>query len=564
MARAAYVDGYRPFDYKDFSGGLNLRDKSDAVGDKEAIDLLNVDFTERGAIRQRDGYADFTPSDLGDRVNSLSPFYKADGTRQLIAGCGTVLQAISNGGDPLTSLVEPNPGPWVFARFGDPDHEYLYCANGLDPVSRWNGSSWADGSVLATVDAQGGKPMPRAGAITVTAASPGNTSGTNASNRLVATGFGTQTAAGPGGTPTNPSRVYFSNPGQPEIWETDGYDGTAADNYRDARGQNYIDLTPGDGEQIMAAVTWRELVFIFKETKFFVVWGEGQAADGTPTFQYREVVNSIGLASKLAVSVGRDGVYFINRRGVYRTTGQDPVLISDIVSPMWTQDPDVYFQSHPINLARLDLPRLLWNMERVYLAVPTGEAAANDRVLVYDTVHNWWSLYDLPASALCAFRADVRPEVTFGYSTGPMRVGRHVLGRRTDREDQRITSRWRSGWGDYGSSQQIVLRESKVWGSGAVIVSFSVDFNELMRADRDTVLGLLSTWPMDGDGTWSDWLFLNANRWPTTGQISDANVRYATRGTVFSTQFSNSPQSESWSVHRIARHMREIRQPSVR
>jgi len=562
MATAAYINGYKPFDYKDFSGGLNLRDKADAVGDREAIDLLNVTFGDRGAIRQRDGYNDLTTSDLGERVNSLSPFYKADGTRQLIAGCGSVLQAVSNAGDPLTSLPRPNAGPWVFARFGDPLHEYLYCANGADPVARWDGSSWADGTVLATVDGAGGRPMPRAGAIAITAAAAGGTSATNANNRLIATAFGTQTDAGPGGAQTNPSRVWFSNPGKPEEWETDGWDGDPANNIP-ARGQNYIDLTPGDGEQIMAAVTWRELVFIFKETKFFVLWGEGTNLDSTPTFQYREVVNAIGLASKQAVAIGRDGVYFMNRRGVYRTSGGDPVLLSDIVSPMWTQDPEVYFQSRPINLARLDLPRMLWHMERLYLAVPTAEGTFNDRVLTYDTQHNWWSLLDVPASAFASFRPDVQPVVTFGYSSGPNRIGRQVPGATLDR-GQRITSRWRSGWGDYGSSQAMTLRETKVWGSGAVMVSFSVDFNQVQRANLDTVLGLLGTWPRDGDGTWNDWIALQAGKWPGGGQISDALVRYAVRGTVFSTQFSNSPQSESWSVHRVARHLREIREPSVR
>ena len=56
MATQAYTNGYNPFQFTDLSGGLNLRDKSDAVGEKEAVDLLNVTFTERGAVRQRDGY----------------------------------------------------------------------------------------------------------------------------------------------------------------------------------------------------------------------------------------------------------------------------------------------------------------------------------------------------------------------------------------------------------------------------------------------------------------------------------------------------------------------------
>jgi hypothetical protein len=40
-------------------------------------------------------------------------------------------------------------------------------------------------------------------------------------------------------------------------------------------------------------------------------------------------------------------------------------------------------------------------------------------------------------------------------------------------------------------------------------------------------------------------------------------VRYAARGVVFSTQFSNLPGQPSWSVHRVARHVREIRGASV-
>src|ERR1044072_673525 len=98
--------------------------------------------------------------------------------------------------------------------------------------------------------------MPKAGSIAVTAMESGSASSSNANNRLIATAFGTLTTAGPGGTVTSPSHVYFSNAGQPEVWETDGASG---------RNRNFIVLTPGDGEQIMAAVSWRELVFIFKE-----------------------------------------------------------------------------------------------------------------------------------------------------------------------------------------------------------------------------------------------------------------------------------------------------------
>src|SRR5215510_8753414 len=96
MPPVAYINGYNPFDYKDFSGGLNLRDKSDTVGDKEAIDLLNVTFTDRGAVRQRDGYVDLTTADLTNRVDSMAAHYTTAGARQLMLGAGTRIDVINN------------------------------------------------------------------------------------------------------------------------------------------------------------------------------------------------------------------------------------------------------------------------------------------------------------------------------------------------------------------------------------------------------------------------------------------------------------------------------------
>ena len=550
MSTVAYTNGYQAFTFNDFSGGLNLRDKSDTVGDKEAIDLLNVTFTERGAIRQRDGYADLTTADLTNRVDSLAAFYTAAGTKHLVAGCGTRLEALTNAGAVVASKTGLAGGPYSFARFADPSHEYMYAANGADTLQRWDGSAWA--APTATVNGTAASAMPKAGAVTVTAAVPGSTSGTNAANRLVATAFGTLTTGGPGGTASTPSRVFFSNAGQPEVWETDGTSG---------RGRNFLDLTPGDGEQIMAAVTWRELVFVFKETKFFVMWGESTAADGTPVFNFREVVNSVGLAAKTAVCVGRDGVYFFNRRGVYHTNGGDPTLLSDRISPLWTGDPEVYYQGSPINLASIATARMAWHNEQLYVAVPTGSSTANDRTLLYDTQHQWWSVYDMPASALTQFRRVDRDELHFGYATGPNRVGRHTLGLLDDRGTN-MTSRWRSGWSDYQLAQQKTFRETKIWATGTLNVGFSIDFNPTQTTVASPAFTSTAVWPSPG-GTWAAWLTPLGNLWPSAGSTADRMVRQAVQGTTFSTQFSNNAASKTWAVHRVARHLRETRGTSV-
>jgi hypothetical protein len=204
---------------------------------------------------------------------------------------------------------------------------------------------------------------------------------------------------------------------------------------------------------------------------------------------------------------------------------------------------------------------MLWHQERLYVAVPTGSASFNTRVLVYDTQHQSWTLYDLAAAALASFRADDRPSLHFGYSTGDRRVGRLITGRHADRDDVPIRSWWRSGWSDYGSSQVKTMREAKLWGSGAVTVSFSVDFNRTLRTAIPALFAFDAAWPTGGP--WNSWLAGNHFKWPGAGQISGLLVRYATRGTVFSTQFANHPAAQSWSVHRVARHLREIREPSV-
>jgi len=567
MATAAYINGYRQYTYADFSGGLNLRDKADTVGDREAIDLLNVTFNERGAIMQRDGFADLGDTDLTNRVDSLGAYYRADGLRQLVAGCGTRLDVLDVGGHIDGSLTGLLGGPWSFVRFAAPGSEHLYAANGLNTPQRWDGSAWVSGDAIANVDGVAGRAMPKAGSLAVTATVPGDTSGSNASNRLIATAFGTQGNGGPGGAPTNPSRWYASNPGQPERWETDGAAGPPV------RGRNFGDLTPGDGEQIMAAVTWRELVFIFKETKFFVLWGESTAADGTPIFNFREVVNSVGLASRLAVTVGRDGVYFFNRRGVYRTSGGNPELLSDRLDPLWTGNPADYYRGDPINLGQLGRVRLHWLMEQLFVAVPTGVRTVNDRMLVYDTEHKWWTVYDIAASALAGFRRADQAELHHGYASGPQRVGHRSFGSVTDR-GQPITSRWRSGWSDYASSQVKTIRETRAWGRGAVRASFSADYQLNERGSVPmpfTVLGDEWTYAKltaaDGTyaqlgATYTSYANLTGNV-PAVPQIGDWLARYAIRGVVFSTEFANDPLLPYWSVHRVARHMREIREPSI-
>jgi hypothetical protein len=524
---------YQVFQIANFGGGLNLRDKADTLKENQAVDLLNVEFSDVGAVRQRDGFVEFTGTALTNRVDSLGVYYKADGTRQLLAGCGTRLEGINTSGAVIDSETGLAGGPYTFARFAAPGSEFVYAGNGTDTLRKWDGSTWT--APTATVDGVAAQAMPEAGAICLTANS----------DRLVATGFGTNTTGGPDATASNPSRVYFSDAANPESWTT----------------TFWVDLHPGDGEQIMGAVTWRNFTFVFKESKFFVFTEEGQDIQGLPVFNKYAVDTGVGLAAKQALCVSREGVYFMSRQGVYFTNGTEPRLLSELVEPMWRGNAEVYFQSDEINQAQIALSRLWWHDERLYLAVPTGTATANNRVLVYDIKQGWWSLYDLPCSAGIAWRMTDQPQLMFGYSSGGNEIGRLSATAVTD-NTVTITSRWRSGWGDFGIGVKKTMRQTKIWGTGAATVKFSTDFNDAPDQSVNVLFGSsTAVWP--SSGTWATFILGLGGVWPGGGAVSSELVRKAVDGTVFSTQFLNNANDTGWAVHRVARHMRGQRIPSA-
>ena len=288
------MPGYKPFPAEGFGGGLNLRDGVDVVEASQAIDAMNVLFSTRGAVGQRSGYAKFTTAEGTNRYDSLSAFYKSDGTKQIIAGAGNRLEALTSVGGISASTSAPSANPHFFQRFGGPTGEHIYIANGVDALRRWDGTSFTSPTFSGTTP--NGKFL--------------GLSSTD--NRLVNARF-VGTVAG-----MNPSTVRFSMEGDPLTWQA----------------THYEDLTPGDGEEITGIASWRDLIFVFKQSKFFVFYGQSVDDDGDPVFNYRPVDAGVGLVSPRALAVSEQGVYFLDRTGLYFTAGGRPERVSDIVESL--------------------------------------------------------------------------------------------------------------------------------------------------------------------------------------------------------------------------------------
>lgn len=515
--------GYSPVGQSRFSGGLSLTDGADVVGPDQAVDLMNVIFLPQGGVAQRSGYQRFTSAELTNRIDSLGAYYTSAGARVLIAGNGNRLDALNTSGT-STANVAPTASPHYFARFGAPGSEHLYIANGTDTVRRWEGAAFATPAYTGTT--------PTAKYLAVS----------SVDNRLVAA----RTAA-------NPDRVLFSDPGVPTTFGAN----------------NYVDLHPGSGEPITALVAWREYVLAFKETEFFVFYGTSTSSTGTPIFNYRPVSANAGSVG--AACSSPDGVYFLDRRGVWLTTGGEPKLVSGQLDPLFLGGVSLYYTGGVADTSLLSSARLWWAQGRLYLAFSTG--TANNRLAVYSPRQGWWTLFDIPASAICSFRTGTREEVVFSYATGLKHIGRYFEGSGYMADDltttgtggTAISSRWRQGWIDYGTQDQKGVRQTMLWGEGVAQFAISRDF-ELLAGRYDTAtFGVSSDLWADGTNPLDTWGGgTGPDTWGPAGTTAAWMIRQSVRGHVLALHVQNTTINTSWALHRLEHQFRATRAPEIK
>jgi hypothetical protein len=516
--------GYKPIPFKGFGGGLNLRDGPDVVEEDQAIDALNVLFTTRGSVGQRSGYAKLTQAEGTNRYDSLAAFYQSTGTKQLVAGAGNRLEVLDTSGNVDFSSTLPTANPHYFQRFGGPTAEHIYIANGTDTVRRWTGS------VFETPVYTGVTPDGKFLGLSVD------------DNRLVNARFNGNTAG------DNPSTVRFSMEGDPTSWTS----------------THYEDLTPGDGEEIMGVATWRDQLIVFKQTKFFVFYGQSVDDEGEPEFNKRAVQAGVGLVAPGAIAVAEQGVYFLDRTGIYFTDGRQPTRVSDIVEPIFHGDSSVYYLGGELNDASIEDCTMVYHDERLWLSFPASASSTNNRQLVFDPHEKWWSLADFPAGPMCNFRPGNVEELVFGYAAGTKHIGRYVAGE-YDADDMTttgtggtaITARWQSGWFNYGQPVVKTIRESKISGIGLVTVTFYRDYRQDSSVVREVQLSPESALWDDGS-LWDD-----GTLWGPSTIVSAKSVRKSIRGEVFSVGLSNDTINRAFKVHRLTTHVREARVPSV-
>ena len=519
------------------SGGLNLRDSPDQLQPDQAYDLMNVVFTARGGVQSRPGYADWKTS-ITNRVDSTGAyFYSAGNAWQIAVGNGARLETLSNTGAAVGSAVTPTAYPHYFARFGGAADSYLFASNGTDQVRRWSGaaSAWQTSGGAFTWSLSNSAPNPTGKFLAVT---PWD-------NRLVNARY-SGTIGG-----QNQSSVAFSDPYLPTTWD----------------GFNWVDLVPGDGEPIMGMAVYGDNLMVFKRTKYFVFYGTSISSTGTAEFAYRAVEAGVGLAGEGLCCTANDGVYFVSNKGVYRTDGGAPELISDVIDPLFSGQTSVLYTGTGINFSSISAARITEHNKQIFLSVPTGTSSTNDTTLVFDPRYNWWSRWNLPASTLLS--VDVSgtssgPSLLFGLSTGSKNIEKVSVALSAD-AGAGITSWLKLGYTDFGVAVNKTVRESQLWGAGTLRFGLAKDFASSVNATTMELGRVSDVWADGSDATdlWGDGT--TTDQW-SAGQLGGvATARNAIRGLVLGVELYSSSASVPpfWSVNRLIHRMREQRVPSV-
>jgi hypothetical protein len=491
-------------------GGLILNKPLDDIGSDNAMDLLDVDWDNSlSTLRSRQGAASFS---FADAAGSYDVLFGHSLSRLLARRAATLLSLNTEGKEVAGKSIAISERHLAFARLGTPSASYTYIADAEGTIKRYDGADFT--SPTANVGEVKGVAMPKGKFLAVWP---------DGGNRLVVAG--TTAAGGPNGAISSGSHVWFSMPGNGEE-----YEGTA-----------FVQLNPGDGEEIIGCVAFGGMIFVFKETRCFIFYGVSADADGKPVFNFRSVelgtrMRAPGALHAENVIAGSDSVYFVADHGVYATTGAEPSLLSDDLAPLSESTPLLGPILTTLGTRRwVNAAGIAYMGEALYVGLEEGGIV--DRVMKFDLRSQSWTIYTAALNCLVAWneQTNLRARIFFsGTGAGNRRIYFYTPATDDDASAAAMSPRWQSGFYELEDADEKTFVQTKIWGTGEVTIKVAEDYGDL-GAGTDYVLGVAP-------------------------KIAQRQKQKAQSATLFSHQISG---DAPWSVQRIDRYLRESRVPET-
>lgn len=184
------------------------------------------------------------------------------------------------------------------------------------------------------------------------------------------------------GDPNNPSRVWFSEQGAPQVWG-DGSSGTGIQG-------DYLDIAVDDGELITGLAVSDGALMVGKPNAIYRVDYTGNAFN---TWTVNKVHGQVGVLSNWTMQIMPDGLFFLSARGpaVCYGTYSDVLPQTRLVQNLFSNLDAGSFalSSMAQSTATNDTTR-----NRVIFGISSNGSTIRDRAMFYDYEQKMFGLYD--------------------------------------------------------------------------------------------------------------------------------------------------------------------------
>lgn len=355
------------------------------------------------------------------------------------------------------------------------------------------------------------------------------------------------------GVATTKSRVVFSAPNDPETFNLS---------------DDYIDLLPGDGEEIVGMANYRNDLLVFKQNSFFRFYGNSVDQTGGTIFNNTQVRHNLNTPYRVGgglVASGDEGVYFLGQDGIYLTTGGNPVKVSAPIDPMFaTYGRDGFFTDY--EGMTTPVPKLTYVAGRLYVNWFHSDitSTSSGQMFVYDPKNNtwvYWRMWNGRGTVIWGMTGlslnNTAKQIPYFLAvTAPSGTARSVIGRLDSASTYdvdhdvsvSVNATYRTNFMDLGEPASMKrVREIMVEGSVSV-GTVSVSVNNQLTAYNAYSTVTTSLYSAGSSPTWPD------------VNIGQARMRKAVRGQNFSLMITGG----NWLLSRMVAHVDSPRPAGVR
>lgn len=360
-------------------GGLN-RMKNLSQYPKTDLTMLDTLTFEHNCWEKAGGAIKYNSGPLGGSILSVWDFWSASYVQAMMAYLDTGAWVTVNGSgivDTLATMTAGIPG-WFVEAWTNQQDKSLFLFNGQDKPKYSLGGAAVDISMASEDWSAGNYPS----------------FAFLHKSRLLA--------------PLK-HRVYCSSPQSHDRYGNQAQDATQ------------LNIYPGEGQKIVAGISFREKAYVFKYPKGIYLIDDSDT--NISNWQTPKLTDAIGTAGPGCVVATEDDVIFLDSTGYFHQLSAVRTFNQESVPAMFPVELSNFFRSQ-INLNRLDLVRSAYysRKRQLVFALPGTGSSVNNRILILDyniadKTRIGWSTRDVCPSL--ALRQNVATqELIIGDSSG--------------------------------------------------------------------------------------------------------------------------------------------------